>query len=73
MCAIREVLEETGFDITSRMQQHYAVRLTIKEQMITLYVVPNVPEDYPFETRTRKEISVCSDLYICSPCLIFSM
>lgn len=30
----------------------------MKEQKISLYVVPGVPEDYPFETKTRKEISV---------------
>ena len=32
----------------------------MKEQKISLYVVPGVPEDYPFETKTRKEISVCT-------------
>lgn len=70
MCAIREVLEETGFDMTSRLEQNYAIRLTIKEQTITLYVVPNVPEDYPFETKTRKEISVCYGTYCCQLVLI---
>lgn len=33
--------------------------MSIKEQSISLYIVPGVPEDYPFETKTRKEISVC--------------
>ena len=34
------------------------IQLSIKEQSISLYVVPGVPEDFPFKTKTRKEISV---------------
>ena len=34
------------------------LQMSIKEQSISLYIVPGVPEDYPFETKTRKEISV---------------
>ena len=34
------------------------LQLSIKEQSISLYIVPGVPEDFPFETKTRKEISV---------------
>jgi hypothetical protein len=34
------------------------IEMSIKEQKISLYIVPNVPEDFEFETRTRKEISV---------------
>ncbi|KDQ12909.1 hypothetical protein BOTBODRAFT_112139 [Botryobasidium botryosum FD-172 SS1] len=56
-CAIREVLEETGYDITDLMDEDLVIQLTVREQHITLYVVPNVPEDYEFQTRTRKEIS----------------
>jgi len=32
--------------------------MSIKEQLISLYIVAGVPEDYPFKTKTRKEISV---------------
>jgi mRNA-decapping enzyme subunit 2 len=32
--------------------------MSIKEQKISLFIVPGVPEDYPFKTKTRKEISV---------------
>jgi hypothetical protein len=32
--------------------------MEIKEQQISLFVVPGIPEDFPFETKTRKEISV---------------
>lgn len=34
------------------------MELSIRDQSLSLYIVPNVPEDFPFETRTRKEISV---------------
>ncbi|BGP43747.1 mRNA-decapping enzyme subunit 2 [Rhodotorula kratochvilovae] len=73
MCAVREVLEETGFDLTSFFppaQLHpsyvepegqervpYYVELVIREQKIRLYFVPGVSERTQFETRTRKEIS----------------
>ncbi|GAA6051562.1 hypothetical protein JCM3770_003473 [Rhodotorula araucariae] len=73
MCAVREVLEETGFDLTSFFppaQLHpsyiepegqervpYYVELVIREQKIRLYFVPGVSERTRFETRTRKEIS----------------
>ena len=58
-CAAREVLEETGFSCEDMLRQDAFVSSHGREQQnVTLYVVPNVPEDYPFLTRTRKEISV---------------
>ncbi|GAA5895645.1 hypothetical protein JCM8208_005289 [Rhodotorula glutinis] len=73
MCAVREVLEETGYDLTASFppaQLHpsyvereghervpYYVELVIREQKIRLYFVPGVSERTRFETRTRKEIS----------------
>lgn len=35
------------------------IEMSIKEQKISLYIVAGVSEDYQFETKTRKEISVC--------------
>ncbi|KAL1741869.1 Dcp2, box A domain-containing protein [Schizophyllum fasciatum] len=55
-CAIREVLEETGYDITEKVDVHSCCEINVRGQQVSLYVVPGVPEDYPFETRTRKEI-----------------
>lgn len=52
------MLEETGFDLGECINPEDAVEVSIREQTIALYIVPNVPESYPFETRTRKEISV---------------
>lgn len=53
-----QVLEETGYDLEGQIVPEDVIELSIKEQSISLYIVPGVPEDYPFKTRTRKEISV---------------
>lgn len=52
-------MEETGYDLEKQINPADVVELSIKDQSLSLYIVPNVPEDYPFQTRTRKEISVC--------------
>ncbi|KAI5124704.1 hypothetical protein M0805_004310 [Coniferiporia weirii] len=57
MCAIREVQEETGFDLTKYIRPEDYIETTIREQSVTLFVVGGIPEDYPFQCRTRKEIS----------------
>ncbi|KAJ3800711.1 pyrophosphatase DCP2 [Lentinula aff. detonsa] len=56
-CAIREVLEETGYNLAGQLNPDHVIEMSIKEQKIALYVVPGVPENYPFKTKTRKEIS----------------
>lgn len=55
---MQQVLEETGYDLTDQLRPEDRIELSIKEQRITLYIVGGVPEDYHFQTRTRKEISV---------------
>ena len=61
-CAVREVYEETGFDIrTAGLIQDVAstkfIDITMREQQMRLYVFRDVPMDTHFEPRTRKEIS----------------
>ncbi|PWZ01006.1 DCP2-domain-containing protein [Testicularia cyperi] len=58
-CAIREVLEETGYDCSSLLPEDSKdyLDLTMREQRIRLYIVPGVKESTKFETLTRKEIS----------------
>ncbi|KAG8907555.1 mRNA-decapping enzyme subunit 2 [Tulasnella sp. 403] len=57
-CAAREVLEETGYNCEDKILEEAQITLQGKDQQfVTIYVVPNVPEDFPFNTRTRKEIS----------------
>jgi hypothetical protein len=53
-----KVAEETGYNVTGKIDKEWVIEMEIKEQQISLFVVPGVPEDFPFETKTRKEISV---------------
>jgi mRNA-decapping enzyme subunit 2 len=61
-CAIREVYEETGFDVreaglVKNDDNVKYIEITMREQHMRLYVFPGVPKDTHFEPRTRKEIS----------------
>ncbi|KAH9815133.1 NUDIX hydrolase domain-like protein [Melampsora americana] len=56
-CAIREVLEETGFDITSHMCDDHFIEIMIREQKLRMYLVTGIPDETVFETQTRQEIS----------------
>lgn len=61
-CAIREVYEETGFDVRNAnlVENDDAVKyieISMREQHMRLYVFRGVPRDAYFEPRTRKEIS----------------
>ena len=53
-----QVLEETGFDLENRINPDDMVESFVNEQSVSLFIVPNIPENFPFATRTRKEISV---------------
>ncbi|KAJ3023112.1 mRNA-decapping enzyme subunit 2 [Thoreauomyces humboldtii] len=55
-CAIREVYEETGFDIAPYLRENEYVERTIKGQRIRLYILTGVPENTLFSPQTRKEI-----------------
>ncbi|KAG8987039.1 mRNA-decapping enzyme subunit 2, partial [Tulasnella sp. 427] len=65
-CAAREVLEETGYNCEEQIIPDAFITITSKEQLVTLFVVPDVPEDYSFVTRTRKEISKIEWFYLSS-------
>ncbi|KAI6031839.1 Dcp2, box A domain-containing protein [Pisolithus microcarpus] len=56
-CAVREVLEETGYNLAGKINPADVIEMSIKEQLISLFIVPGIPDDFPFKTRTRKEIS----------------
>lgn len=51
-------MEETGYDVSLKLIKEAVIRVTIKEQISTMFVIPNVPEDTSFAPMTRKEISV---------------
>ena len=61
-CAVREVYEETGYDIKAaglvgREEETKYIEVTMREQHMRLYVFRGVPMDTDFAPRTRKEIS----------------
>lgn len=61
-CAVREVYEETGYDIKTaglvgNEKETKYIEITMREQHMRLYVFRGVPMDTYFEPRTRKEIS----------------
>ena len=61
-CAVREVYEETGYDIKAAglvgsEEETKHIEVTLREQHMRLYVFRGVPMDTQFEPRTRKEIS----------------
>jgi mRNA-decapping enzyme subunit 2 len=61
-CAIREVYEETGFDLEAaglvpEDRDVKYIEINIRDQLLRLYLFGGIPMDTPFEPRTRKEIS----------------
>ncbi len=61
-CAVREVYEETGFDLRAaglvrEEKEMKYIEQTMREQHMKLFVFSGVPKDTHFEPRTRKEIS----------------
>lgn len=60
-CAIREVYEETGYDIKTaglvESEKEKYIEMNLREQDMRLYVFRGIPMDTFFEPRTRKEIS----------------
>ncbi|XP_078070783.1 m7GpppN-mRNA hydrolase isoform X2 [Mustelus asterias] len=55
-CAVREVLEETGFDIRDRICKDDFIEQRINDQLARLYIIPGVPKDTKFNPKTRREI-----------------
>uniref|UniRef100_UPI0037E78722 m7GpppN-mRNA hydrolase n=1 Tax=Semicossyphus pulcher TaxID=241346 RepID=UPI0037E78722 len=55
-CAVREVMEETGFDIKNRICKDVYIEQKITDQLVRLYIIPGVSKDTKFNPKTRKEI-----------------
>ncbi|KAB7502945.1 m7GpppN-mRNA hydrolase [Armadillidium nasatum] len=55
-CAIREVLEETGYDISSQINKDIYFEKTFGEQKVRLYIIPGVSMTTEFIPRTKGEI-----------------
>ncbi|CAH2080037.1 unnamed protein product [Thlaspi arvense] len=57
-CAIREVLEETGFDVSKLLKKEEYIEFTFEgQQKVRLYIVAGVKDDTVFAPLTKKEIS----------------
>jgi len=56
-CAIREVMEETGFDIAPKLRLDDHLEVLIGQQRMRLYIIPGVRDDTRFAPLTKKEIS----------------
>jgi mRNA-decapping enzyme subunit 2 len=55
-CAIREVKEEIGFDITGYINSKNFIKVNFNEQSVKLYIVTDIPENVHFAPQTRREI-----------------
>ena len=55
-CAVREVLEETGFDISNLIDENEYIESVINEQLVRLYIICGVQKDTKFQPKTRNEI-----------------
>ncbi|KAI3648478.1 hypothetical protein MP228_006332 [Amoeboaphelidium protococcarum] len=56
-CAVREVMEETGFDIRDRIEEGKFIELVLRgEQRNKMFVIQNISEATQFCPQTRKEI-----------------
>lgn len=65
-CAIREVWEEIGIDITDYINEESSITFTNKKESKTMYVVIGVPENTKFNPNhiTRKEIGKIEWTYL---------
>jgi mRNA-decapping enzyme subunit 2 len=55
--AARETDEETGFDPAALVKLENRIEIFQNGQRTSMFVVPGVPEDFPFNPKVRKEIS----------------
>ncbi|KAK9282630.1 hypothetical protein L1049_010849 [Liquidambar formosana] len=56
-CAIREVLEETGFDVSKFLNNKEYIEVIFGQQRVRLYIIAGVKDDTAFAPLTKKEIS----------------
>ncbi|KAL1817435.1 hypothetical protein DCAR_0521864 [Daucus carota subsp. sativus] len=56
-CAVREVLEETGFDFSKFLNKDEYIEMIFGQQRVRLYIVTGVKDDTAFAPLTKKEIS----------------
>ena len=56
-CALRETLEETGFDAKTHCREQNSLVLHDEKRLTKLFIALDVPESFNFAPKTRKEVS----------------
>ncbi|XP_044462087.1 mRNA-decapping enzyme subunit 2-like [Mangifera indica] len=56
-CAVREVLEETGFDVSMLLNKDDYIEVIFGQQRVRLYIIAGVKDNAAFAPQTKKEIS----------------
>ncbi|CAH9141851.1 unnamed protein product [Cuscuta epithymum] len=56
-CAVREVLEETGFEVSKLLKKEEYIEMVFGQQRVRLYIIAGVKDDTVFAPLTKKEIS----------------
>lgn len=59
-CAIREVKEEIGFDITPYLKKDQFVERNLNGKNYKIYLCKNIPEDFKFKPIVKNEIKLIS-------------
>lgn len=55
-CAVRECLEETGFDVSDKIDENEYVERTIGGKNYKIYLIKNISEETKFQPMVRNEI-----------------
>jgi mRNA-decapping enzyme subunit 2 len=55
-CAVRETLEETGYDAEGHTNERDSISMVVQGKLVKLYYATDTPEDFPFEPQTRYEV-----------------
>lgn len=57
-CAVREVLEETGYDISDKITSDEYLELNYDDMFVQLFIVHSISRQTPFNPQTRGEVKV---------------
>uniref|UniRef100_A0A0N5ADM9 mRNA-decapping enzyme 2 n=1 Tax=Syphacia muris TaxID=451379 RepID=A0A0N5ADM9_9BILA len=56
VCAVREVEEEVGYDISEKISDKLFIQKFVNETLVRLYIITDVPVDFHYAPKTRNEI-----------------
>ncbi|GLJ48886.1 hypothetical protein SUGI_1031100 [Cryptomeria japonica] len=57
ICAIRELMEEVGYDISAVLNKNDFIEYYEEKKRVVMYIIKGVNENFSFEPRTKKEVS----------------